>query len=460
MLEFLAQGIDRMEIAARVGVSPGQVSAVAAHLKMGTYGGREASRRVSECIQPEAREHVNKLLQETGAVSQTPLSAPGFQRVLVGLEAETEQEVFWNPDPSCGIANPHMLILGESGFGKTYAICCVLTELAQQKTPCIVFDYGNGFTAEANPRYFKDYAKPIQVEVSREGVAINPLKLFPSDLHGPANVAQRVADTLKRVYPQVGVQQHAMLRQAVLDLMVDEGIMTQRRRSWENPPPSFASLHDKLQAYAHDPGHPQRRIASSVASHIATMFVFNIFQDGGLPLDWQTMLDSGGHVFVLQLWGLEQSLQRAVTELLLWNLIGFVESNGPGSRRCFVVLDEAHRLASVEGSPADRLLREGRKFGVGLILASQQPEDFSPVAFANTATKMVFQIGDDRGAISRQLARKVTNAHSLAYVAELVTKLPRGWAYFVSENKGRLVRVHSFEERMMRWGQQPVDQQT
>ena len=111
------------------------------------------------------------------------------------------------------------------------------------------------------------------------------------------------------------------------------------------------------------------------------------------------------------------------------------------------------KLAFVPGSPAEKLLREGRKFGLGLILASQQPEDFSRVAFANTATKMVFQVGDDKSAVSRQLARRVVNSHSFAEVAELITRLPRGWAYFISENVGRVVRIHAFEERMARWHQ-------
>ena len=60
----------------------------------------------------------------------------------------------------------------------------------------------------------------------------------------------------------------------------------------------------------------------------------------------------------------------------------------------------AHKLSFNPGSPVEKLLREGRKFGLGLILASQQPEDFSPVAFANTATKIVFQVGDERSTIS------------------------------------------------------------
>ena len=99
----------------------------------------------------------------------------------------------------------------------------------------------------------------------------------------------------------------------------------------------------------------------------------------------------------------------------------------------------------------EKLLREGRKFGLGLILASQQPEDFSSVAFANTATKIVFQVGDNRSTISRQLHRKIRDGHSFGEIAQLITKLPRGWAYVVSENVGRVVKVASFADRVNRW---------
>jgi DNA phosphorothioation-dependent restriction protein DptH len=137
---------------------------------------------------------------------------------------------------------------------------------------------------------------------------------------------------------------------------------------------------------------------------------------------------------------------------MLWNLIGFIEAMGPGPLRCFVVLDEAHKLSFDRGSPVEKLLREGRKFGLGLVLASQQPEDFSPVAFANTATKIVFQVGDERSTISRQLHRKIKNAHSFGEIYQLITKLPRGCAYVVSENIGRVVRIWSLPDRVRRWG--------
>ena len=71
----------------------------------------------------------------------------------------------------------------------------------------------------------------------------------------------------------------------------------------------------------------------------------------------------------------------------------------------------------------EKILREGRKFGLGVILASQQPEDFSGVAFTNTATS-VFQIADQSGAVARHLQRKVKNGHSYDYIAKTLGTFP------------------------------------
>ena len=264
------------------------------------------------------------------------------------------------------------------------------------------------------------------------------------------NVAQRLADTFARVYPRIGVQQHAVLRQSVLDVMADEAIVPDDTDSWERDLPAFRNVQHKLLSYANNPNNPHSRFAASVASHISTLFVFNTFRPNGQKLAWPEMMEASSRVFIIQLKGLEYSLERAVTEFLLWNLIGYIEALGPSPLRCFIVLDGAHKLSFDQGFPVEKLLREGRKFGLGLILASQQPEDFSSVAFANTATKIVFQVGDEKSTISRQLHRKIRNSHSFGDIFQLITKLPRGWAYVVSENIGHVVRVASLPERVGR----------
>ena len=149
VLDLLSQGHDRETIAARVGVTPAQVSAINAHVSMGTY---ELSLRDSseEPIQ-QSRERVDAVLKEARNLDGADAT---FDPVLIGTDAESEEPVYWNPDPASGSANPHVLVLGESGFGKTYAVSCLLTELAQRRIPSIVFDYSQGFSLDNSPQEF------------------------------------------------------------------------------------------------------------------------------------------------------------------------------------------------------------------------------------------------------------------------------------------------------------------
>ncbi len=441
VLRLLAQGEDRETIAATVGVTPSQVSAVAAHVTMGTH----------KLPQLERGEGLGRALEsapEGGVVPEKRVLRP----VLLGTDVETGDSAFWDPDPSSGTANPHVLVLGESGFGKTYAISCLLGELAEQGVLSVVFDYGQGFSSETLPREFVSAVRPKEIQASRDGINLNPLQILPGDVLGPVNVAQRISDTFARVYPKIGVQQHAVLRQAVVDLMENAGISGGDKRTWRRALPAFRQLSERLDSYGGDSTRSRSRFATSVAAHVSTMFVYNTFRPSGRSLSWPEMLASKGRVFTIQLKGLEYSLERAVTEFLLWNLVGYMESSGPSCLRCFVVLDEAHRLSFDAGSPVEKLLREGRKFGLGLILASQQPEDFNPVAFANTATKIVFQIGDERTAISRRLHRKVRNVQTFTDIYRTITKLPRGTAYVLTNNVGRVVRITPWKDRAVKSG--------
>jgi len=219
--------------------------------------------------------------------------------------------------------------------------------------------------------------------------------------------------------------------------------------SWRHPPPKFRLLHDHLNQLSEDTGGPNRRVIQTLAAHVSTLFVFNTLRPGGHKLDWSKLV-SGDQVTVIQLKGLEHSLSKVVTEFMLWSLLGFAEDRGPHKMGTYVVLDEAHRLSFDDGSPVERLLREGRKFGFGVMLASQQPSDFGPIAFANTATKLVFQVDDDKGYVSRQVSRKTTT-HTQRQIENIITKVPRGVAYAILGNAGQLVRIDSFEARIKRW---------
>ena len=341
VLRMLAQGQARDTIAAAVGVTPGQVSAISAHVRMGTYMLPAHEEQVQEMVPvPKPEERTGNLLYMLQQLEGAPGRETRVSPILLGLDAESGEQVFWNPDPGSGAANPHVLILGESGFGKTYTVASLSAELAQENIISIVFDYGQGFSPSALPAEFVAATNPLELHAGRDGVDINPLQIFPSDLHGPVNVAQRVADTFARVYKRMGVQQHAVVRQAVLEVMADVGITPDAPDSWTIDLPAFGAVQAKLQAYANNPLNAQARFAASAASHISTIFVFNTFRQNGQKLAWSDILQAENRAVIIQLKGLEHSLQRAVTELLLWNLIGFIAALGPGPLRCFVMAGE------------------------------------------------------------------------------------------------------------------------
>ena len=429
---MLEDGKDRDAIASALGVSPGQVSAIAAHRKMGTYATARGEKHVAESKQRAASSR-----DLAATVSQ---SEPGA--VALGEDIRNGKTVLWEPNAA---ANPHVLILGESGFGKTYSATRLIVELARIGLPSIVFDYGQGFSVHQDLQ-LRGAVRIVEIELSRHGIGLNPLTIYPVDLHGPSTVAQRVADTFVRVYPKLGVQQHAVIRRAVLEVFSDAGIVASERRTWTLPIPPFRDLEQKLAALGTDSDPGTRRAAASAGPHVSTLFFFDTFRKTGHSLSWVDLLTENHQIWILQLGGLEPSVERAVTEFLLWGLIRYFEVLGPGPLRCFVVLDEAHKLAFGPGSPVEKILREGRKFGLGVILASQQPEDFSSVAFGNTATKLVFQVGDQSGRIARLLQRKVKNGHSFEYIANTISTLERGCAYVVTSNIGCVTRMFSFGE--------------
>lgn len=60
--------------------------------------------------------------------------------------------------------------------------------------------------------------------------------------------------------------------------------------------------------------------------------------------------------------------------------------------KLFVVLDEAWKIAKDSNSDVITIIREGRKYNFSIILASQNPTDINPIIFSNAGTIFIFRI--------------------------------------------------------------------
>jgi DNA phosphorothioation-dependent restriction protein DptH len=150
---------------------------------MGTYTLPDPEEQLQGAVSvPEPVERTSNLLRMLQQLEGAPGRETRLRPILLGADAATEEETFWNPDPGSGAANPHVLILGESGFGKTYTIASLAAELAQENVVSVVFDYGQGFSPATLPAEFVQATNPLELLAGRDGVDINPLQIFPADL--------------------------------------------------------------------------------------------------------------------------------------------------------------------------------------------------------------------------------------------------------------------------------------
>jgi DNA phosphorothioation-dependent restriction protein DptH len=368
------------------------------------------------------------------------------QTILVGEDIKSRLPIGWNPASDTGSPNPHMMIVGESGSGKTYAVQCLVAELIQNGMSAVIFDYAQGFVENALPHSFVRTVRPREILASTRGLNVNPMRIAPTDANGPVNAAVRVSDTFARIY-RIGVQQHSLLRDVILDTFQRVGISRDRPRSWQLTPPTLADVHSMLVDYSEDKENSASRIAYTLRSHLSSFFVFDTFRRDGEILAWETLFKGFPQCHVVQLDGLEDKTEKVVTEFLLWDLFNYVRSVGPQELRAFCVLDEAHKLSFAENSPVDKLLREARKFGLGLMLASQQPEDFSAVAHANTAAKLIFHTTDRRALLTKPLAQRFPSLGKPDQVASLVGQLQRGRALYYHQSQFHVVNITSFDDR-------------
>jgi len=106
-----------------------------------------------------------------------------------------------------------------------------------------------------------------------------------------------------------------------------------------------------------------------------------------------SLLSSG--LVDIDLSGLPDENFRALASLTLLQFVkekmrqtGFKSKKGLD---LIVVLDEAWKIAQDENSDAVMLIREGRKYNFGLIVASQNPTDISETILSNAGTVFVFR---------------------------------------------------------------------
>ena len=292
---------------------------------------------------------------EPPATGKPPLSSA---RLLLGEDLRTKEKYYWEFGNK-SLNNRHLLINGNSGCGKTYCIQALLMEMVRAGVSGVVFDYTSGFTPDKlDPIFMKELGDRIQQRIVYvHKIPVNPFAkqtVKGGGMEVPEAdtvVATRVANVFTSVYGFGGQQKSALYKAIKNGLKHHNGSM------------SFSYLEEELNDVS-------QKQAETVLSKIQPFLDLEPFAEDE-EFDWGEIRDSGGMVYVMQLDGFDRPTQLLLTELLLWDIWNYCVKNGNEDHPFVIVMDEAQNLSHAEGSPSEKFLTEGRKFGISGWYATQ-----------------------------------------------------------------------------------------
>ena len=377
----------------------------------------------SQDEKPSITNPVESMAQSTQQVSSNHSTHLDLNaRILIGQNAggKANTPYYWEYNHPM-LNNRHMLIFGSSGSGKTYAIQCILSELANAGISSFIVDYTDGFLKHQSQEIYQQICQPKEYFVVVDRLPINPFKSYAMELmpnvvvnEKPFQVAIRVKNILSSVYNDFGSQQVA-----IIDKVLEEGLT-------EN-------ANYKLEDFLIDLEESGTR-GESVANKIRTLVKLEAFDTTTENNIYEEEVRSQHAVQIIQLTQIPKDLQRIITEFVLWDLWAYVQKHGHKDKPITIVLDEMQNLDHRPDSPIDKLLREGRKFGISLILATQTISNFNQEQkdrLFQASTKLFFKPATTEVDSFAVLLSKVYPGLSKAEWVDQLNSLNKGQCFFI-----------------------------
>jgi hypothetical protein len=231
--------------------------------------------------------------------------------------------VYWDLNKA---ANPHLLILGTSGSGKTQTLKAIVWEMYRGfPTRSIVLDFHGDQELPGEICYPINMASPY---------GVNPLVINLDPEGGGSNLqAISVAATLRRALV-MGTNQEGLLILMIQELYEQFGIRQDNRQSWTRKPPHLGDLQEAI----------DRRVeggckdAQALQIKLAATFQYQVFSRAQIDL-------SAGKLIRVDLSKLPPELGAIAAEAILKQMIDAHRLAGESPElKTFVFVDEAKEL--------------------------------------------------------------------------------------------------------------------
>jgi hypothetical protein len=315
------------------------------------------------------------------------LSDP-FKSIFIGNTKIFKVPFTWS---YLNITNPHIAVVGITGAGKSYFVkTFILRANYVWGTNAVIIDWAGEYKAWVNQ------SAGIIVSLGK-GSYINIMDLSGMKPLDRVKQIMNSFDILTDIsaYPE----QKRLTEEALEQAYVNSGFSLSEKAPVGKDAPTLKDaitlLEEKLQEGTYEyPAELEgaiyrlRQFAREGEDYFArksTLDLSKLVESGLVDIDLSALSDDRfralAALFILQTL---KEMMRSES----WS-----ESKG---LKTLVVLDEAWKVASDEKSDAVTIVREGRKYKFGLIVASQNPTDINEAIFSNVGTNFILRIKFER----------------------------------------------------------------
>lgn len=342
--------------------------------------------------------------------------------VLLATVAGASDPIAWRVSIK---SNPHLMMVGLPGMGKTTCLINICWRLQDANIAPIVFSYHEDIDEKLGSKLahidFVDY----------NGLGFNPRRV---DAHRPTahvDVAGTLRDIFGSIFPDLGDLQLEELRQAIKQSFDDLGWGAPLEGAKVPPLPLFRAFLDILSAKA--------KPNAGLLARLRELSDYGFFDSTG---NRSSLLFERRPTIVRIHATQNEMLQNAFSSFILYSLYKDMFRRGVQKEITHaIVFDEAHRAARLKLIP--QFAKECRKFGLSLVLASQEAKDFAPALFSAISTYLVLRVTEPD---ARTLARMTAATADEKRVADQMKALPRYRGVFLGEGRSRLGRL-----RLLYW---------
>jgi DNA phosphorothioation-dependent restriction protein DptH len=311
----------------------------------------------------------------TTQLPSTEIQASGPLQVLFGHDAIHQLPLYWEPTNTAKFMNTNTGIIGTMGTGKTQFTKSLVTQLMRQQAGnvngaaigLLIFDYKSDYVDDA-------FVQANQVKRLRlHQLPYNPLSLYGEIPMLPVHTATAFAETMAQAFG-LGQKQQLRLRKLILDAYEQVGIDKSKPATWQLPAPTIALIWELFL--------DQEKVEEdSLYAALDSLATYEIFEPHSDRVG--SLYDLLEGVTVIELAGYSPQIQNLIVALTLDLFYSQMQKRGKpavqGDYRQItkmILVDEADNFMKQDFQSLRKILKEGREYGVGVILSTQEITHF------------------------------------------------------------------------------------